>query len=250
MKAYFLIFLVGCCGLFGYYPNFNDNPLLSKEMKQKMAPHLLPLNHPVKPILDQIFSQSRVTDNKQSILDAGFTIIAEMPRSFTFVVRHPLVEGYVFKIHLDSEKKGRYGTPSWEWLTLRCVRAKKIIDLIHKYGMIHFSVPDKWLYPLPLNQNPKRKNAQPVVLLATDMELTSLDESRAAWKTLANPRLLDELYIILHAGYSSSQLASNIPYSKNGTFAFTDTEKEPYALRRVTRYLSKEMQAYWKSITY
>jgi hypothetical protein len=47
------------------YPHFTDNPLLSEKMKHLMFPYLLPLNHPLKKVLDSIFihPHSRVIAN-------------------------------------------------------------------------------------------------------------------------------------------------------------------------------------------
>src|SRR5690242_4981015 len=78
------------------YPHFNDNPYLTSRLRSAIAPYLLPLDHPMKPALDAIFSQSRVIENEKSLVDAGFELIAgPMPLSFIIVARHPQVPGYV-----------------------------------------------------------------------------------------------------------------------------------------------------------
>ncbi len=213
-------------------------------MKQKIEPHLIPMDHPIKPILDRIFEQKQVTINKQAIVDAGFSIIVSMPRSFAIVARHPLIPGYIFKIHLNSEKQGRYGTASWEWLTRRCTYAKKIREIIEKNQIQYFTVPDKWLYPLHV----EKKTDQPVLLIATDMELTSAKQSVEAWKTIITPSHLKELYLVLKEHCGSSDVDSNVPYTKNGTFAFTDTEKPPKSLKKVKNHLSPRMEKYWLSL--
>ena len=146
MSKWLLLFLFGGFSLFGYYPNFEDNHLLNGRMKAMMKSHLIPLDHPLKPILDLIFSQGRVVDSKQSIIDAGFSIVVAMPRSQTIVAKHPLVPGFVFKMHLDSEESGRFDQPSCEWLAQRCSHAAKIRKIIQKNHLRHFIVPDKWLY--------------------------------------------------------------------------------------------------------
>lgn len=215
-----------------------------------MERYLLPLDHPLKPQIDHIFSQSRVTESKQAILDAGFSIIVEMPRSLAFVVRHPQVPGYVFKMHLDSEVAGRNGIPSWRWLTQRCEGARKIRKIIRKHGIRHFIVPDKWLYVLPHNADVNIKTSQPVVLIASDIEVQSRKASAVAWRKEITRRHLDELYLILKPGLGSIHLDSNVLYTKDGVFAFVDTEKpkESYRLKKAAKYFSKKMQKYWLDI--
>src|SRR5437879_3358110 len=92
------------------YPNFKDNPHITTQMQEMMAPYLLPIEHPFKPRLDAIFSQARIIENASTLVDAGFSIIAgPMPISFIVVARHPEFPGYVFKIYLDSETRSRKG---------------------------------------------------------------------------------------------------------------------------------------------
>jgi hypothetical protein len=216
-----------------------------------MSPYLLPLDHPVKPSLDALFSASRVTENEASLLQAGFQIIASMPGSFVIVARHPSVPGYIFKLYLDSEKRHKEETPNCEWLARRCIGAKMIRNLITKKKLSHFTVPDKWLYVLPIPEK-AIPDLQPVIVVATDMELVEDAESERAWATLITTEHLDELYTILKKGYGSIRVCANIPYTKKGTFAFIDTEYPVrlLKLKRVTRYLPEEMQPYWERITH
>ncbi len=234
------------------YPNFQNNPYLDQRLKTLMAPYLLPLDHPIKSKLDAIFSQSRVTENNETLTEAGFTIIASMPGSFVIVARHPAVPGYVFKLYLDSELRNKDNIPNCEWLARRCIGAEIIRKLIHKKKIRHFTVPDKWLYVLsryPLSKGP---NPQPVIVVETDMELESEQVTELAWKTYVKPEHLDELYSIIKHGYGTIRVVSNIPYTKNGKFAFTDTEYpiRKLKLRKVKRYLSEEMQEYWNTVTH
>jgi len=232
------------------YPNFQDNPYLDRRLRTLMAPHLLPLDHPLKPQLDRIFS-SRVTEDKDTLIQAGFSIIASMPGSFVIVARHPSVPGYVFKLYLDSELRNKDNIPNSEWLARRCIGADIIRKLIHKKKIRHFTIPDKWLYVLsryPLSKGP---NPQPVIVVETDMELESEEVTKLAWKSYVTPRHLDELHSIIKHGYGTIGLVRNIPYTKNGTFAFTDTEYpvRKLKLKKVKPYLSEEMQEYWSTLT-
>ncbi|MBS0605162.1 MAG: hypothetical protein JSS60_09045 [Verrucomicrobia bacterium] len=236
------------------YPNFEDNPLLTDRMRIRIAPYLLPLDHPMKPKLDSIFSQSRVLENERTLLDAGFVIIdGPMPNSFMIVARHPEIPGYVFKLYLDSETRCRKDIPHWTWLVRRCAGASAIRKLIRQEKIQYFSVPDKWIYILSVYPFSNVVNPQPVILMETDMELESPEESKRMWKTAVTRKHLDELYAILKHGYGGHgvvNLSSNVPYTKSGKFAFTDTEDPPakLKLKRVKRYLSKGNRHYWDSL--
>lgn len=245
-----LFCLIGCFHLLGNYPNFEDHPLLTTTMQKMMAPHLLPLDHPAKPMLDLVFSKPKVLRNEESIRNAGFSIITIQPKSAMIVARHPLVPGFIFKMYRDLEPTGRNNIPGWECLTQRCANAKKVKKTLEKNHLRYFSVPDKWLYILPLNSHHIRKNQQPVVLIATDMEIETEENTRIAWKTAITHRHLDELYVILKAGYGSSYLINNMPYTKHETFAIIDIEKpkRTFDLKRVEKYFSDDMQRYWRHL--
>lgn len=238
--------------VFGYYPNFQDNPLLTAKMKAEMNAHLLPENHPARPILDDIFSEGRVVRDEQSIRQAGFSIIDIRSRTSMVVARHPLVPGYIFKMYRDSVPNGREDMPGWECLILRCQNARKIREIINSRRLHYFTVPDKWLYILPLEANPIPKYHQPIILIATDMELVSPESTRFAWKTLAAPSHLDELAILFKEGYGTPALLENIPLTKHQKFAIIDTEhpKRKIKEKRVAKYFSKDMQRYWHHITH
>ena len=237
------------------YPNFEDNPLLTDRMRFMITRHLVPLNHPMKPVLDSIFSQSRVLENERTLVDAGFEVIAgPMPHSFMIVARHPAVPGYVFKMYLDSEVRNREGVPHWEWLVRRCVGAQGIKHIIKTENISHFLVPDKWLYVLPVYPYSSSLRPELVVLMETDMEPESQKVTKKMWKTAITRKHLDELYLILKEGYGGNDvlhLTLNVLFTKSGKFAFTDTEfsrvNHP-KLKRVKKYLSKEMQSYWSSL--
>ncbi len=215
-----------------------------------MAPHLLPLDHPIKEKLDALFSQSRVTQNQQTLTDAGFVILAARPKSYVIVAKHPEFPGYIFKLYLDTEQRKKYGVAHWRWLTRRCIGAKAIRKIIKKKKLRYFIVPDKWLYILPRYPLPQEPNPQPVILVETYIELS--ENSERAWKTHIKPKHLDELYTIFQSGYGSTHVDINTPYTKNKKFAFIDTEspqRKP-TLKRVRNYLSRDMQRYWDDLTH
>ena len=261
MILYYLMALVAqtsfCFGHFStippqslLYSHIKDNPYLDQHMQAKIEPYLLPHNHPYKAAIDLIFSASRVSSTKETLVQAGFEIIAHMEgRSYVIVARHPAVPGYVFKIYPDSETRVRTDKPHYVLLLERCIGAAHIRHTIAKKQIRHFTVPDKWLYVLPHYPLSTEANSQPVILIATDMELTDPATSDRAWLNVGREELR-ELYAILKEGYGSVRVGGNIPYTKNGTFAFTDTEhmKRDLDLKIVNKYISKEMQPYWNKL--
>lgn len=227
-------------------PNFDDNPLLTSSIKKKIKPFLIPSNHPAKSALDTIFYSSRAIENENTLQDAGFITLFNQPYSFIRVAKHPTVPGYLFKIYLDSELRQKENKQGWEWLVHRCEGAENVRNLIKTKKMKRFSVPDKWIYPLPIC----KLVLQPIILLVTDMKLTSHEESIDAWKNKITREHLKELYCILSHGFASSHLIWNIPYSKSGKFACIDTEhpKRLPEYREVKQYLSTDMCAFWDKL--
>jgi hypothetical protein len=228
------------------YPNFDNNPSIDISMSDAMRPYLLPLEHPLKPTLDHILLKENVIKNKKTLCEAGFKILFFQKRSFIIVAKHPKAPGYLFKLYLESEKRLKKGQEGWKRLTKRCIFSAKIKEIISQNNLHHFSVADKWLYPLPVSRS-RHVLKQPVVLLVKDMQIFDHQRSRQEWKKRANRELLDELYCILGRGYGSIFLTGNIPYSKSGKFAFIDTEyqKRDLHLSKVKRYLSSKMKNYW-----
>lgn len=231
------------------YPNFDKNPVIYKSMKAEIAPYLLPQNHPMKPVLDDIFSRSRITHSVETLKEAGFDILFIKDSSFIIVARHHRVPGYLFKMYLDSEIRTRLNKPSWKWLVDRCIGAKRIKKIIKQNKIKHFTVPDKWIYPLP--PIPAQCIQHPVILLVQDMNLVKRAETIEAWKTQVTRKHLDELHAILSQGCGSNFLSSNVPYTKDGKFTFIDTEypKRSITLSKVKIYIASELHAYWDEIT-
>jgi hypothetical protein len=233
-----------------YYPNLSNNPAINQNMREKIWPHLLPLNHTMKPILDSIFSKSRAIETESSLIRAGFSIVCAQKNGLIIVAKHPQVPGYLFKIYPDSIAAQKNGMFGWELLTTRCVVAKKIRALIKRKKLRHFTVADKWLYPLPIQPKSQYANQETLVLLVKDMHICSKRKSKRMWRTKATRTTLKQLYSILGRGYGSAYLANNIPYTKRGKFAFIDTEydKRDISLWLVNHFLSKKMRRCWNSI--
>lgn len=234
--------------------NFSSNPFVSEKARSTTAPYIMADNHPMRKAMDELFSQARVTQNEASLVKAGFTILHRQPRSCIRVVSHPKLPGYLVKLILDEEVRLKEGKPEWFWFSKRCQLANKIREVIHANNIKHFTVPKKCLYPLPVYPEPVLNPGQPrkiVVLLVEDMKITSNSKNLVAWKNAIKKEHLDELYLIIKNVGGSSYRADNIPLTKNGIFAFIDTEYPdiPSNYSKIDPFLSKKMRTYWLKIT-
>lgn len=231
------------------YPNFDDNASLTGTMKSQIKPYLLPLKNPIKKSLDPLFKHPEVLETDHSLSQAGFITLFSQANSFIRVAKHPSVPGYLFKIYPHTEMRQKQGKPGWEWLVMRCKGAENVRNLIKRKKLRHFTVPDKWLYPLP-TPSPTHPNKQPIVLVVTDMKLVSKEETVKAWKNKITRRHLDELFCIISHGYSSTYLVHNIPYTGKGKFSCIDTEhpKRNLSYKKVKYFLSEEMNQYWDKL--
>jgi len=235
--------------------NFNSNPLVSERARSVISPHLMPDNHPMRKVMDQLFGDQRVTQNETTLTKAGFEILHRQPRSCIRVVSHPKLPGYLVKLILDEEVRLKEGKPEWYWFSKRCELASKIRQVIQTNNIKHFTVPKKCLYPLPAKPeailNPGQ-HQKLVVLLVEDMKLTTQSKNLVAWKNSVKREHLDELYLIIKNVGGSSYRADNIPLTKNGIFAFIDTEYPniPANYSKIDPFLSKKMRTYWLKITH
>lgn len=219
--------------------------------QSKLKPYFLPKQHPMKPALDLIFAQARPLSNVAFFKQAGFEILLKKRAGHTrhaywHLAKHPQVPGYLFKVYLDTSNLKK--NEGWRKLANRCIGAANIRNLIKKKGLRHFVVPEKWLYRLPFDSDDPQSQ-QPVILMVTDMRLTCLSDCEEAWKD-ATKEQLDELYCIYSHGYGSTSLVNNVCYTREGKFAFIDTEL-PYRevnMKSVLKYFSEEMQDYWEDL--
>lgn len=231
------------------YPNLENNPIINEDMARKMAPYLLPINHPLKKSLDAIFEKSRAIKNEKSFDNAGFTtLFFQTIHSYIRVAKHKALPGYLIKVYFDSEPNER-ARKGWEHLRNRCEGAENVRKLIKSKKIEHFTVPNKWLYVLPANI-PSNIKDQPVILVVTDMKLVSDKKTEEAWKTKITHEHLDELYCIISHGLGSSGLVRNVPYTKDKIFTFIDTEKPKKVpnYSKARHYLSQEMRNYWDKL--
>ncbi|MGZ3633368.1 MAG: hypothetical protein ACXU9U_05095 [Parachlamydiaceae bacterium] len=210
--------------------------------------YLLPSDHWLKFNLDNIFTQTQANKNQKLFKKAGFIPLCKRS-SGMIVAKHEDISGYLIKVYLESDKPNL----QWKWLMNRCLGAENIRKLIQKKQLRYFTVPDKWIYPLPSaeinteNMAVIKEETYPAVLVVTHMQIESLENSKAAWKNKITHRHLQELYCILSHGFASCYLPQNIPYTKNGQFTCIDTEYpfRNHRLERIKSKLSEEMAEYW-----
>lgn len=233
--------------------NVKNYSHIPKKSRQAMKPYLLPLTHPMRNTLDDIFRNYRVTENEALFSHAGFQTIATGNRSYIVVATHEKLQGYLVKAYLDNELNKKHGRESWEWLVRRCQGAKQIRDIIKRRSIKYFVVSDKWLYCLPPEPTPLSNplfNRHFAILLVTDMQLAPRRRNYNAWFNEITTEHLDELYLIITRAKGSSYRPDNIAYTKNNQFAFIDTEyptKGPDYLS-IRHYLNPEMCDYWDKL--
>lgn len=222
-------------------------PSLTPDMARIVKPFLLPSRHPIRPVLDRIFSKTRVIENDQTLQAAGFTILFSQKRSRIRVVHHPRLKGYLLKVYPDSEQAVL--DSGWKRLAIRCIIAQKIKAIIARKKIKNFVVADKWLYRLP-TPHTVQPHQQPVLLVVKNMNIYDQKASKEAWRTKPTRKVVRELYAILRHGYGSSKLHANLPYTRSGKFAFIDTEyeKRPISFSHARLFLPPSMRPYWDSL--
>lgn len=213
-------------------------------MERAVRPFLVPEQHPLYTILNNLFS-SRITSNRTTFEEAGFYILDSRPRSFIHVARHPLLPGHLIKVYFDDDPRKKQNLSSWKWLVRRCVGAEKVRRAIVTYHASHFTVATKYIYRFPASTE-----NHPACLLVTDMNLVSPAENRRAWKEKISRKHLEELYWIITAAKGSSYRPDNIAYTRDGKFAFIDTEYPGLGpdYHSIRPYLSRDMRLQWDEI--
>ncbi|NGX42789.1 MAG: hypothetical protein K940chlam7_01077 [Chlamydiae bacterium] len=234
---------------------YQENPYVDPEIWDDLSPYFLPEDHPIKEMLDDIFSnKKRVIQSKKSLKKAKFKIIREGKYRHPYVVSHPRLEGYLLKLYTDAQE---YANKKEIRSVCRIFGAQLMQEALDRYGYNSlFKVPKKWIYPLPAEPSPPDKKKycrRNFVLVVEDMEILNKEKNYDMWKSTAiTTEKLDALYIIVNElGLCDSIVAFNIPFSSDGKIAFIDTEyfhRWPIKFYRLDHYLSLEMRGYWKQL--
>lgn len=233
--------------------DFEQNSAIPYSIKKEMRPFIIGDNHPMKSRLDKIFFKSRAILDEESFIQAGFVPISIRHCTHVYVSKHSLLPGYLVKAYLDTEKRKKKNQESWKWLVKRCQGARDIQKVIKKKKIVHFTVARKWIYPFPSKPLPPddaEHTRHFALLLVTDMDLVDPEYNLYAWQHLITKEHLDELFFIISHAKGSSYRPDNISYTKQGNFAFVDTEypqKGP-DFKSIRPYLNPEMLAYWDDL--
>lgn len=250
MRIVSWLYVTACLALSSFHASYaqspEENAFLKKAALHKTSPHMLPKKHTLRPILDEIFRSPRVMTNATSFAKAGFITIDIRHHNHMRVARHPDLPGYLVKVFLNSESPKSKRALNNMNFRQRCASADVIRRLIKKHAITHFTVPDKWVYAPPFSK--KRTSHRSLILVVTDMNIVSYKETEKAWKTEITPEHLRELILIKRKVSLSQTIPENIPYTKEGTFAFIDTEKRTWHTQKMGQYFSPNMQAYWQTL--
>lgn len=213
---------------------------------EKIHTYLLPDDHPIKPSLDALFSDSRPTASMSSLKQAGFKVIGKGKFSKTIVAKHSNIKGYILKCIPDNDP-----TNDVERLSDRIKGVGIARDIIAKYNFERWmKVPNKWIYILPPTSS-SEKYPKKIVLIAEDMNILPKKKNYKKWKKEVTKEMLDALYLLLQeGGFHDMIYPFNMPFSKDGRIAFIDTEQfwgiVPFY--KLNRYLSEEMSDYWQLV--
>lgn len=229
-------------------------PDVSKEIWEEVKPYLLPENHPATLKLHRIFTTSRAVQSPREFKKAGFRRWRPGKYSRVCASAHPECPGYFIKTYCDDELGIIYDWKKWIHRihgaeTIRaCIKEHQLQD--------DFSVPHKWLYPLPKHPSPsqsRRHVRKNFILVCDDMRILPHSSNEKMYKTKISAKRMKGIYTILQVcGLYDSTFIFNIPFCKDGRIAIIDTEyhhKWPIPYFKLTKYFPKSLQSYWKSLT-
>lgn len=234
------------------HTEFPYNPLVSPDLWEELKPYFLPIQHPIRTGLDQLFQTIRATQSPDHFEKGGFGKPVLRKPTNVVIGEHPSFKKVIFKVFLDIQPQ----LSEWILWIHRIDGARAIQECINRHDFLQFIVPNKWIYPLPLNPSPPdhpKINRKNFILIVQKMNILPPKENLKAFKEKITPQLLDQLYIILtEEGLIDSVYPDNIPFTKEGKIAFIDTEHRypgravPYEV--LTPYLSADMQKYWHAL--
>lgn len=228
---------------------------LSSSDTQAIRPYELPSGHLVRAHLDKLFKKSRFIKNIETLDRAGFTFPGPRKHTGLIVAKHAKTPGYIYKIYTDVQEFYKREPEYRLWL-LRIEGATRIRNYVDRHQWNdHFKVPQKWIYIIP--KGTARADGyyeKQTILVEEDMGLLSEKKNLQVWKgDSISKTLLEQVYhIITDLGLRDCAKPDNIPFSLDGRIAFIDTQtfdEPPIPYQRLTHYLNKSNQKYWKSLT-
>lgn len=230
-------------------------PKVEEFVWEEVRPYLLPENHPAWAKLNRVFCESRVTESTENFRKAAFRRYNPGRWSRVSASSHPEFPEYFIKAYCDTELGILYDWRKW----IHRIKGAEMIRFCIKTNHLEndFKVPHKWIYPLPKHPAPKkgpqylRKN---FILVCENMGILEHSANEDKYKHHLTQKLMNGLYIILQTcGLYDSVYIFNMPFCKDGKIAIIDTEyhhKWPVPFSKLTKYFPKNLQSYWKQITY
>jgi hypothetical protein len=207
-------------------------------------------DHPAGKLLETLFYRWPAIDNEATFREAGFHIRRKKERSLMRVATHPAAPGYVFKVFFVEERGCQREKPrDWRSFAVRCEQAKQIRRVIDENALQYFTVPRKWLFHTPPHPACDDDD-QPAILVAEFQDLLLREQNEHAWTHSITETHLDELYAIIERAGGSSYRPDNIRLTRQGRFAFIDTEHtgSERDFQSITPYLSSSMRRYWSNL--
>lgn len=231
------------------YFDYQKSPHISDEVWERVKPYFLPFGLPARQKLDEIFKKKGVLTNRVTVQKAGFPKSKQRTYSHCTVSAHPYLPGYIVKMYTEEVSD----VVDYEQWIGRIEGARSIQQTIDNkgYGRM-FKVPRKWIYPLPAS-SVEAPNGKNFVLIAEDMRIYSNERNKAKWKSkLMDKKRVEAMFIIMKEnGLADSIYPFNIPFCKDGTQAFIDTEYHhcwPIHYERMYPYFSPKAAEYWQQL--
>lgn len=225
---------------------------VSDEIWAEVQPYLMPLDHPTRRRLDEIFSKNRVLASLEAMKEAGFMLTPQQG-VHVHATKHPMLPGYVIKMYPDLHPEREW----YKWVK-RCQGAELIRDSIARHQMEGiFKVPHKWIYVVP-DLFPIEASAgiypKHFVLVVEDMYILEPHKNRKRYRSehMHKSTLQALVTIIEDLGLSDAVRCANVPFCQDGKLAFVDTEswhRWPVWYHPMKEWLSIGMRRYWNEIT-
>ncbi len=230
------------------------NPDVPADVWERLSIYFLPENHPAKPKLDRMFSETRIIQSPETFRRAGFTRYRPGRFSRIMASSHPDLKEYFIKAFSDEETRI---LADWMKLAHRIKGALTVRDCIKEHDLgDKFKVPRKWLYPLPEEPSPPRSSRylrKNFILVAENMMTVDSEMNKKLYKSSKmDKQTIKGLFTIFHeCGMWDSVFAFNCPFCKDGRIGIIDTEyhhKWPITYSKMSKYLSGDMKKYWESL--
>lgn len=252
------ILLLTSCWMLLAFPHMGfgqpHHDYVSEAVWDEVTPYLMPNFHPIKPLLDKMFSKKRILQNKRTLWEAGFEKAIVQPFSQIIVTTHKDFPGYIFKLNTDNQGYRRDKPEYYFWL-LRTTGAALIREKIaEKKWEAFFTVPHKWIYPLPAYPKAAKGSIQKNFILVEErMNILSPEKNRERWRSKnIKKQHLDMLFhIVTDLGLIDCSKPENIPFCVDGKIAFVDTNSHslpPSGYEKLFRIIKEPLRSYWQKL--